>query len=981
MPVFGKDMLCSSLRSVICDEQGIGKYPLWQRYDLLSNVIRKHIPNQYQGFLAHPERVVDMGTENILWYGDRAQSSQPCALTELTGEEREKYVQIKNNTIAAYQTAIQKCRAAGESSDAEFLEKSLKHVGEFDDFFYCYDDKVVVVVWGMRPRDVYSPKRAIVDKVVNPNISYIARFDLKGLGTTNSNIVVRKRPQDTPIQPDQVPLVTPLDGYKFIGWDEDPVGYKLTSNKTFVAQYEEEKKPASVTTIPPESGLGSPASPGPGSVAPDPKVFHTVRFEDEDGTLLKQIEVEHGSIIDSSLIPPIPERKNYKCSGWGSGVQEPIEHDTTFRLSYERLPLSWWERLKAWFSRLWLWFRGAGCLKWLLRVLLLLLLLLLILLLLRHCTPRKSKSDSWANPIYPVCPDDPNRGDGSEQLPYEPINPEDPGFEFLPEEPGKPLPIDEGDAIPDEDSLRSIVKNRLNVLIDAEDITITDFAYDFKQAYPAEEYEIIYADPVVKRLQLKVPENERVKIKGELVSKLPDKYQGDKIFVWDEALMVGSYVPNDEKIESCWYHKAIKTFAGWDITMGSEDIIVAIIDDGFNIHHKEFEGRVLTPYNVYTKTNVVEESQFKHGSHVAGLSVAAADNGIGIAGVAPKCKFLPIQVFDKNGYCSTNATVDGVLYAIYKGADVVNLSLGLQLSANIPVQDQRALIAGYFKEEERLWKKVFSMANRNNTAIVIAAGNENLLAGIDPMHRSEDVIVVAAVDRDYSPLQKADFSNFGAYTDVSAPGCGILSTTGRNGYEIMSGTSMAAPIVSGAVALIKSVNRPLSTKKIKKILRETGLQVNGDIGPLIQLDKAILRAKDENPDSEDTIPTPTQGALQVLLEWNDYNDLDLLCTDPNGDMVWYKNKVVPSGGQLEIDMNAGGMKSSHPIENIYWPTGGAPVGDYEVRVLYYKRHDELSDNSKFKVTVRYAEQELHYEGHAITEGATYEVGKFSFTMN
>ena len=83
-------MLCSSLRSVICDEQGIGKYPLWQRYDLLSNVIRKHIPNQYQGFLAHPERVVDMGTENILWYGDRAQSSQPCALTELTGEEREK---------------------------------------------------------------------------------------------------------------------------------------------------------------------------------------------------------------------------------------------------------------------------------------------------------------------------------------------------------------------------------------------------------------------------------------------------------------------------------------------------------------------------------------------------------------------------------------------------------------------------------------------------------------------------------------------------------------------------------------------------------------------------------------------------------------------------------------------------------------------------------------------------------------------------
>jgi hypothetical protein len=124
---------------------------------------------------------------------------------------------------------------------------------------------------------------------------------------------------------------------------------------------------------------------------------------------------------------------------------------------------------------------------------------------------------------------------------------------------------------------------------------------------------------------------------------------------------------------------------------------------------------------------------------------------------------------------------------------------------------------------------------------------------------------------------------------------------------------MAAPIVAGAVALIKSVNRPLSTEQIRNILQETGIEVNGNIGKLIQLDRALAKAKNADINIIEENPEPSTGSVQVLLKWYNYNDLDLICRDPNGDVVWYKNKIVPSGGMLEIDMNAGNRYSASGV--------------------------------------------------------------------
>ncbi len=156
---------------------------------------------------------------------------------------------------------------------------------------------------------------------------------------------------------------------------------------------------------------------------------------------------------------------------------------------------------------------------------------------------------------------------------------------------------------------------------------------------------------------------------------------------------------------------------------------------------------------------------------------------------------------------------------------------------------QKDLIKGNFKEEELLWKEVFSIAEARNCSIVLAAGNENLLAGIDPIQRPENAITVSAIDKTGSPYAKSSFSNFGTYSTISAPGVAIYSTFGTNGYIFHDGTSMAAPIVTGAVALMKSINRKISNSEIKKILINTGIHVNGNAGNLMQINKAVAAVK------------------------------------------------------------------------------------------------------------------------------------------
>jgi hypothetical protein len=129
--------------------------------------------------------------------------------------------------------------------------------------------------------------------------------------------------------------------------------------------------------------------------------------------------------------------------------------------------------------------------------------------------------------------------------------------------------------------------------------------------------------------------------------------------------------------------------------------------------------------------------------------------------------------------------------------------------------------------------------------VVIAAGNDNALIGIDPMQRSPVTIKVSAVDQQ---LQKASFSNFGSGSTISAPGVNIFSAVPGGNFKALDGTSMAAPVVSGGVALIKSLKPDISNRELIQLLQRTGTPVQSQapfrVGNLLQLDRALSGTAD-----------------------------------------------------------------------------------------------------------------------------------------
>ena len=842
--VIGKEQLCSTNLKYYKAIQGIGEKTLFDRYHALENIAKNNVEKQYQDFIAYPVKEDD----KITFYG-KISKETPQLLSDLQGSDLEKYKNIKEETLTHYNRIIGSLRSSGKTTEAEYLEKAIKYVD--DRFVYCYDDRVVLGVWGM------TLKESVPEDITEICV----------------NLAAKQKP-------------------------EPPV------------------------------------------VVPEPPINPVPEIENEPE--LEQIQE-----------PPI---------------DPPIVDDD---IVVHKLP---------WYKRFWLWFTGKGCLKWLLWLLLLLLLLLLLWWLLRSCSGRHlvggaalgANDSTWVR-------EDPTRGhNGGIYDPYNPYQPipTPPGYEgVLPPQEGVLPPIEDNpEIIPGNPS---IIANRLNILMENEDKSVMDLAKDFKAKYPGEKYKVIYYDNVVKRMQIEIPKEEREQLKQSIPGQFAPGYQ---LFVFDEALFEGAYTPNDPAFSDpnkTWYLNAIHAPQAWDITRGSEKITIAIVDNGFNLKHPELSSKVVQPYNVWKHSDEIFPQQIDHGTHVAGTALAVADNGKGLCGIAPNCKFMPIQVADKREIMTTTSVLDGILFALYQGADVVNVSLGSQFTglSQFSPSEQQDLIRNHFKEEERLWREIMRIAASHNSTIVIAAGNDNVLAGIDAIQRPELFITVSAVDKNNRSLNKADFSNYGPFSTISAPGVGIYSSFGQNGYETLDGTSMAAPIVSGTVALMKSINDTITTKQIICILQNTGVETQGNIGKLIQLDKALELVKSGK--TVDCTPTPSTGDVQVMLSWNNYNDLDLICTDPFGETVFFRNRSVSSGGQLQIDMNVEYPDSKTPIENIFWPQGGAPNGIYNVYLLYYRRNEPVLDETPYNIKVKYGGKTEDYSGTIKKEDKIFHICTFT----
>ncbi|KGP74215.1 S8 family peptidase [Pontibacillus yanchengensis] len=263
-----------------------------------------------------------------------------------------------------------------------------------------------------------------------------------------------------------------------------------------------------------------------------------------------------------------------------------------------------------------------------------------------------------------------------------------------------------------------------------------------------------------------------------------------------------TFTPNDSLYQQYQYEpQSTYTDDAWNVAKGTSSQEIAVIDSGVDYNHPDLDGKTIKGYDfVDNDNNPMDESN--HGTHVAGTAAAETDNATGIAGMAPNTSILAVRALDAQGNGSLADIADAIVYAADQGAEVINLSLGCNC-------DTTTL------------ENAVNYAWDKGSVVVAAAGNDGVSTTFEPASY-DNVIAVGAIDQNN---QKASFSNYGTWVDVVAPGVSIAATVPNNGYAYMSGTSMAAPHVSGLAGILASQGR--SNTEIRQAIEQTTDQLSG----------------------------------------------------------------------------------------------------------------------------------------------------------
>ncbi|MBR5983718.1 MAG: S8 family serine peptidase [Bacteroidales bacterium] len=445
-----------------------------------------------------------------------------------------------------------------------------------------------------------------------------------------------------------------------------------------------------------------------------------------------------------------------------------------------------------------------------------------------------------------------------------------------------------------EDSIApAIVANRLSIFFEDDETDMNAFVKDFKKLYPKDEYKIISFNDLLKTIEIQVPEDVLDVIHKGLETQMPDY----KFIITVETIYSQEESDADKCADAGWHIDAINLRKAWETTKGSKKVVVAVVDDGFDVNHELFKGRVISPYNIFTNDGNVyyNSTNGMHGTHVAGIAVGASTHiDKGVTGVAPECLLMPVQVFDGER-TTTFALATGILYAVAEGADVINMSAGPSYAGcgDVPLDFQREFSKRCQKDEERLWKMVLAKAKKKNCIVVFSAGNDHVLSCLPPQNRTGDAIVVCASEKGN---KATPFTNYADASTVSAPGLDIYSSVPGNKYSCLDGTSMAAPVVSGLVALMKTEIPDVTISEIVSILQKTGIAQSGDIPVMVQADKAL-----------EYLTNPTSG----MLNGHEWVDLGL----PSG-TLWASSNIGASTPECYGDYFAWGETK---IKYIYNP--------------------------------------------------------------
>ena len=247
-------------------------------------------------------------------------------------------------------------------------------------------------------------------------------------------------------------------------------------------------------------------------------------------------------------------------------------------------------------------------------------------------------------------------------------------------------------------------------------------------------------------------------------------------------------------------------------------VTVAVLDTGITLNHPDLAGNILNSgKSCIRKTTANDDNG--HGTHVAG-TIAAIDNGIGVVGVAPAAKLVPVKVLDRNGSGSWSSVICGIDWVTNNAAayniKVANMSLGGGGSSDEDCGNTN---------NDPLHKAICNSRNAGVT-YVVAAGNEGKDAATSVPAAYDDAVITVSALADYDGLPGNDtfasFSNYGPVVDLGAPGVNIRSTYKNGGYATMSGTSMATPHVSGAAALYISSHGASSWTAVRDGLKLAG---------------------------------------------------------------------------------------------------------------------------------------------------------------
>jgi len=276
--------------------------------------------------------------------------------------------------------------------------------------------------------------------------------------------------------------------------------------------------------------------------------------------------------------------------------------------------------------------------------------------------------------------------------------------------------------------------------------------------------------------------------------------------------------PDDPKLNSQYHLNITKAIEAQEITQGDTNIVIGIVDTGVDIYHEDLADNI--KYNYADPINGIDDDNDgyidnyrgwdlgnndnnpisttnHHGTYIAGTAAACTNNGIGVAGVGCNTKFLPIKVSD-DFEGAMIACYEGIVYAADHGCQIINCSWGSPSKS--PLCDD-----------------VVAYALERGCIIIAAAGNTGTDVKYYPA-ACEGVISVAATNSSDIHWRKTTYNNS---VDISAPGENVFTTFYNGRYEPSSGTSLAAPVVSGAAALVWSVRRDYSAKQIAELLRVT----------------------------------------------------------------------------------------------------------------------------------------------------------------